>query len=85
MSAEQHIRFELLVEDVLRVCCLEASESRGTKRLATHVRNCFFTAFAFFVNQRIDLSTCIEERQTRRSHESQHSSYVSKYQTRRCP
>ena len=41
VSAEQHIRFELLVEDVLRVCCLEASESRGTKRLATHVRNCF--------------------------------------------
>ena len=41
VSAEQQIMFELMEEDFLRVCRLEAPESRGTKRLATHVRDCF--------------------------------------------
>ena len=29
-----------MVEDFLHVCRLEATESRGTKRLASHVRDC---------------------------------------------
>ena len=41
VSAEEQVTFEMLVKDVLRLCRLEFTESRGTKRPTAHARDCF--------------------------------------------